>query len=92
MYVMQNAYTRTDRYPYAAQFDGTAYQRHAVTAVMDAYSGETQLYVMDEQDPIIATWRAGLPGAVHGPGRDARRHRRRTCGTARTSSTTRPPR
>jgi uncharacterized protein len=61
MYVMQNAYTRTDRYPYAAQFDGTSYQRHAVTAVMDAYSGETRLYVMDEEDPVIATWRAVYP-------------------------------
>lgn len=61
MYVMQNAYTRTARYPYAAQFDGAAYQRHAVTAVMDAYSGETTLYVMDEADPIIATWRRVYP-------------------------------
>jgi len=32
-----------------------------VTAVMDAYSGETWLYVMDEQDPIIATWREVYP-------------------------------
>ncbi len=61
MYVMQNAYTRTDRYPYAAHFDDTGYQRHAVTAVMDAYSGETALYVMDDEDPIIATWRAVYP-------------------------------
>jgi uncharacterized protein len=61
MYVMQNAYTRTDRYPYAAHFGGAAYQRHAVTAVMDAYSGETALYVMDEADPIIATWRRVYP-------------------------------
>ncbi len=61
MYVMQNAYTRTDRYPYAAHFDGISYQRHAITAVMDAYSGETKLYVMDEEDPIIATWRKVYP-------------------------------
>jgi len=61
MYVMQNAYTRTARYPYAAHFGGIAYQRHSVTAVMDAYSGETALYVMDEADPIIATWRKVYP-------------------------------
>ncbi len=61
MYVMQNAYTRTDRYPYAAHFNGVSYQRHAVTAVMDAYSGETKLYVMDEEDPLIATWRGVYP-------------------------------
>ena len=61
MFVLQNAYTRTDRYPYAAHFDGISYQRHAVTAVMDAYSGETSLYVMDEADPIIATWRKVYP-------------------------------
>jgi uncharacterized membrane protein (UPF0182 family) len=61
LYVMQNAYTRTDRYPYAAHFGGVSYQRHAVTAVMDAYSGETALYVMDDRDPIIATWRKVYP-------------------------------
>lgn len=61
MYVMQNAYTRTDRYPYAAHFAGVGYQRHAVTAVMDAYSGETALYVMDDEDPVIATWRRVYP-------------------------------
>lgn len=61
MYVMQNAYTRTGRYPYAAHFDGVSYQRHAVTAVMDAYSGETSLYVMDPADPLIATWRKVYP-------------------------------
>ncbi|MBJ7456881.1 MAG: UPF0182 family protein [Thermoleophilia bacterium] len=61
MYVMQNAYTRTDRYPYAAHFGGVSYQRHAVTAVMDAYSGKTELFVMDEADPLIATWRKVYP-------------------------------
>lgn len=61
MYVLQNAYTRTDRYPYAAHFDGASYQRHAVTAVMDAYSGETTLYVMDEEDPLARTWRRVYP-------------------------------
>ncbi len=61
IYVMQNAYTRTARYPYAAHFGGAGYQRHAVTAVMDAYSGETTLYVMDDEDPIIATWRKVYP-------------------------------
>lgn len=58
---MQNAYTRTDRYPYAAEFGGASYQRHAVTAIMDAYSGETTLYVMDDEDPLIATWRGAYP-------------------------------
>ncbi|WP_217915892.1 UPF0182 family protein [Miltoncostaea marina] len=61
LWVMQNAYTRTDRYPYGAHFGGASYQRHAITAVMDAYSGETALYVMDDEDPLIATWRRVYP-------------------------------
>lgn len=61
LWVMQNAYTTTGRYPYSARFDGVNYQRHAVTAIMDAYSGETHLYVMDPTDPIIRTWQKVYP-------------------------------
>ena len=60
LWVMANAYTQTDRYPYAADFGGFNYRHHAVVAVMDAYSGETTLYARDS-DPMIATWRKVYP-------------------------------
>ncbi|WP_217924449.1 UPF0182 family protein [Miltoncostaea oceani] len=61
VWVMLNAYTATDRYPYSARFEGVNYQRQAVTAVMNAYSGETKLYVTDTEDPLIRTWQQVYP-------------------------------
>ncbi len=63
VYVIVNAYASTGRYPYALKFgDADAnYKRHTVTAVMDAYSGETKLYVLDEKEPLTATWRDVYP-------------------------------
>jgi uncharacterized protein len=61
IWVMMNAYTTTDLYPYSARYGGRNYQRHAVTAIMDAASGETTLYVMDEDDPLVRTWRRVYP-------------------------------
>jgi hypothetical protein len=63
IFVVANAYATTDRYPYAIPFgtEGVNYARHSVTAVMDAYSGETTLYVIDEDEPVIRTWRAVYP-------------------------------
>lgn len=59
LWVMANAYTETDRYPYAAMFGGINYRRQSVVAVMNAYSGETKLYARDE--PIVDTWRKIYP-------------------------------
>ncbi|MEQ8833060.1 MAG: UPF0182 family protein [Miltoncostaeaceae bacterium] len=61
LWVMMNAYSVSDRYPYSARFDGRNYQRHAVTAIMDAGTGETKLYVMDPEDPVVQTWRKVYP-------------------------------
>jgi uncharacterized membrane protein (UPF0182 family) len=60
LWVMANAYTETDRYPYAADFGGINYRRQAAVAVMNAYTGETKLFVL-EGDPIIETWRKVYP-------------------------------
>jgi uncharacterized membrane protein (UPF0182 family) len=61
MWVMMNAYSVSDLYPYSARYGGRNYQRHAVTVIMDATTGETRLYVMDEEDPIVRTWRKVYP-------------------------------
>lgn len=39
------------------------YIRNSVKAVVDAYDGTVTLYVVDEEDPILATWRAIFPGS-----------------------------
>ncbi|MGB1629474.1 MAG: UPF0182 family protein [Acidimicrobiales bacterium] len=68
-----DAYTTTDRYPYAQQAEngrlddgGLArksfnYVRNAVKAVVDAYDGDVTFYVMPVEDPIIEAWRAAFP-------------------------------
>ena len=65
--VVVNAYATTSRYPYSVPSDALGatnaanYMRHSVTAVMDAYTGETKLYVMDDNEPITKTWRKVYP-------------------------------
>ncbi len=59
-----DAYTTTDRYPYARRDGAFAYIRNSVKAVIDAYDGSVDLYVNDEEDPILATWRDVFPGLM----------------------------
>jgi uncharacterized membrane protein (UPF0182 family) len=61
LYVLLNAYASTTRYPYAASFDGVNYMRNAAVVAVDAYSGETHLYVTDPSEPITATWQRVYP-------------------------------
>lgn len=68
-----DGYTSTSNYPYAEAVDdvqlseqtgipGAAnYVRNSVKAVIDAYTGEVTLYVVDEQDPILEAWRSAFP-------------------------------
>jgi len=58
-----DAYTTTDRYPYAARLnDGTSYMRNAVKVVLDAYDGSITAYIADPNDPLIQTWARIFPG------------------------------
>jgi uncharacterized membrane protein (UPF0182 family) len=60
-----DAFTQSDTYPYATHYfvDGQSinYMRNSVKAVVDAYDGTTTLYVFDNQDPIVAGYRAIFP-------------------------------
>lgn len=59
---MQDAYTTTDRFPYAASYRGRLnYIRNSVKAVVDAYDGTVQFYVADPDDPIIQAYRGIFP-------------------------------
>ena len=60
-----DAYTSTDRYPYAQRLpDGTSYMRNAVKVVIDAYDGTVAAYVAAPSDPLIRTWQRILPGIM----------------------------
>lgn len=51
-----DAYTTSDRYPYAQTIDGFNYIRNSVKAVVDAYTGEVNFYLSDPTDPIAQSY------------------------------------
>ncbi|WP_420451431.1 UPF0182 family protein [Ilumatobacter sp.] len=68
-----DAYTTTSRYPYAESVGDVQvssdsglspsdnYVRNSVKAVVDAYTGDVTLYVVDDVDPIIRAWQSAFP-------------------------------
>ena len=77
---IQDAYTRTERYPYSirayvdqgpgvlgAQGMGSSlnYIRNSVKIVTDAYTGKVTFYVFDQTDPIIRSLERAFPGMFH---------------------------
>ena len=62
LYWIQDAYTATDRYPYSQPHGvGYNYVRNSVKAVIDAYDGTVDLYIVDDTDPIIQVWQDIFP-------------------------------
>jgi uncharacterized membrane protein (UPF0182 family) len=60
---LYDAYTTTARYPYATPaLRGLNYIRNAVKVSIDAYDGTTTLYLVDDRDPIAATYARAFPG------------------------------
>ncbi len=58
-----DAYTSGSRYPYAQSLsDGTNYLRNSVKVVIDAYDGNLEAYIADEDDPVIQTYAKVFPG------------------------------
>jgi hypothetical protein len=59
-----DGYTTSDSHPFSRRvdaYDGINYMRNAVKATIDAYDGETHIYVFDPTDPIIESYRALFP-------------------------------
>ncbi len=68
-----DAYTTSDRYPYGNRADNSQltegsgldhsfnYVRNSVKAVVDAYDGTVDFYVMPVDDPIIEAYRSAFP-------------------------------
>src|SRR5277367_6633570 len=61
---MIDGYTTSDAHPFSRAIDaygGINYMRNAVKATVDAYDGETHIYVFDAADPVIAAYRTLFP-------------------------------
>ena len=59
-----DGYTTSESHPFSHEsdaFGGINYIRNAVKATIDAYDGETHLYVFDPTDPIINAYRSLFP-------------------------------
>jgi len=59
-----DAYTVSDHYPYSepvADGGGFNYIRNSVKVLVDAYDGTMQFFVVDESDPLLATYRKIFP-------------------------------
>jgi uncharacterized membrane protein (UPF0182 family) len=63
LYWVQDAYTISDRFPYAEPvIAGINYIRNSVKVVTDAYDGTLTFYVADPDDPLIRTYAVIFPG------------------------------
>ncbi len=62
---MIDGFTTSDMYPYARHYrlanQRLNYMRNSVKATVDAYDGTVSFYVFDDQDPIVARYRAIFP-------------------------------
>jgi len=60
LYWIIDAYTTSSYYPYSEPFDPAKsnmnYIRNSVKIVIDAYDGDTRYYLVNEEDPIAATY------------------------------------
>ena len=69
-----DAYTTSDRYPYAQSGDRTQlnpgsgldhpfnYVRNSIKVVVDAYNGTIDFYIVDDVDPVAKVWQSAFPG------------------------------
>ena len=43
-------------YPYSEPTSGINYIRNSVKVIIDAYNGTTNFYIIDDKDPLVATY------------------------------------
>ncbi|MBK8049908.1 MAG: UPF0182 family protein [Anaerolineales bacterium] len=62
LYWYLDAYVMDGRFPYSEPFRNQFnYIRNSVKIIVDAYTGQTTFYVVDEEEPITATYRRIFP-------------------------------
>lgn len=63
LYWIQDAYTTSSNYPYSQPYDGkNSYIRNSVKVVVDAYHGDVDFYVSDQEDPVLKVYQDVFPG------------------------------
>lgn len=58
IYWIVDAYTQSTLYPYSEPYDkkyDTNYVRNSVKIIIDAYNGNVDFYIVDQEDPIVQT-------------------------------------
>ncbi len=62
IYWIIDAYTFTDKFPYAEKFnDEINYIRNSIKVIINAYTGKVKLYIVDKNDAIAQTYRKIFP-------------------------------
>lgn len=57
LYWIQDAYTISDNFPYSKPYSRLFnYIRNSVKVVVDAYNGDVNFYIVDQEDPIIQVY------------------------------------
>ena len=67
---MADGYTTSDAHPYSRavsvpDFGKINYIRNSIKATVDAYDGETRLYIFEPKDPVIQAYRNLFPELFH---------------------------
>ncbi|WP_418791559.1 UPF0182 family protein [Phosphitispora sp. TUW77] len=62
LYWILDAYTYTNRFPYAAPVGNLNYIRNSVKVVIDPYNGTVDFFVTDKNDPVLKTLAGIFPG------------------------------
>ncbi len=69
LYWIIDAYTTSDKYPYSEPYTADSsvnYIRNSVKVVVDAYNGNVDFYIVDENDPIALTFQSIYPKLFKG--------------------------
>lgn len=61
LYWIVDAYTSSDKYPFAQYQNSINYIRNSVKVVVDAYDGTTKFYIVDKNDPIAVSYSKIFP-------------------------------
>lgn len=63
LYWIIEGYTTSKRYPYSQPYgdNNINYIRNSVKVVVDAYNGDAKYYIVDENDPVIMTYKNIFP-------------------------------
>lgn len=65
LFWIQDAYTVSGRFPYSQPQGDFNYIRNSVKVVIDAYNGAVDMYIIDDEDPLVQSYKRIFPGLFH---------------------------